>query len=123
MPRVRIKDNRPNGPERRNTLWKCIHESNIIIYKVEKANDAFIIIASDETVEELTTAPKKQIFSKEGYEVLNPPELTAKKTVVITSVDEYITGHTKEAIQSEIARSNTWAQVEEVIILPTTKRA
>lgn len=118
MPKIKIKDHSPTASNRRGKIWEIIGVINAPIYKLNETSGGFFAIGDDNSIEKLCLSENKEIFRNNSFEILNPPELNARKTVVVRGVDRQIADYTAEEIAANIASSNNWASVEEAIKLP-----
>ncbi|XP_076052830.1 uncharacterized protein LOC143032244 [Oratosquilla oratoria] len=82
---------------------------------------ASILTFNDTTTETLCQKQTKDQFSNNGFDIQDPPELNANRTLVITQVDPHVTNHTQQEIKAEIERLNINTAVTEVITLPRTQ--
>lgn len=121
MPKVRIKNLRPNDPQRLTRLWECIGTSGIFAQNIIEANKDFIVIANDETIENITARPLKEKATQHGFEVIPPPEAIAKRTLVIKNINKNIQDSSNDEVKESIERSND-VVVEEVIRIPSAPR-
>lgn len=120
MARIRIKDKDPNSPRRRATLWQCLGKAKINPKGIRDTNAAFYVIAEDEMIEKLMAQDCRNIFNQNKFEIQDPPEYNAMRTVVIKKVDRQIAEYDREEIKTSIERENSWAKIDEVVKLPNT---
>lgn len=106
---------------RRIQVWKLITETQCQAYKVQKAGNGFAVIAGDDMVEKLTQPTPKARFMADGFEIFDPPELNAKRTLVVTQADAHVLGQSAEDIKKELERTKQGVKVVEVIKLPNAK--
>ena len=118
MARIRVKDKKPNEPKRRDKLWQCIGLAHVTAYKVDDEREAYYIVTNDENTEKLLTVESKDIFQHNGFEIQNPPEYNAMRTVTAKYVDRQVSEHREADIKENIEMENAWAKVEEVIKIP-----
>lgn len=124
MGRVRIKDSKPSADDsRRLEVWNVLATTKCVVNKVYKAgnNAGYSIVTQDEELEKITSSGVKEAFSSKGFEVVDPPELNANKTIVVTNADPYILSKTDEEIGNELERTKTGVKVKQVIRLPTAR--
>jgi len=121
MPQVRIKDKAPQAKRGKPAIWEQICKAGIIVNKVIETRGAFVVICSEQTVEELLKATIISQFKEANLEILIPPETNANRTIVVRGIDERILDHSCDEIKEELQRCNDWAQVNEVIIIPNIK--
>jgi len=77
----------------------------VTVYKVE-AKYAFYAIANDGTIEKLLSTDCKAIFQKQQFEIRDPPEYNAMKTVTIRNIDQQIINYGESEIIETIKREN-----------------
>ena len=118
MARIRVKDKKPNEPRRRDLLWQSIGLAHATTYKVDDAKDAYYLVTSDENVEKLLSIESKDIFKQNGFEIQNPPEYNALRTITAKYVDRQVLEYREDDIKKNIEKENEWAKVEEVIKIP-----
>ena len=123
MPKIRIKDHKPNHGNRKVLLWNKLMHNNLLIYKMEEpSRNFFVIISSDEVIEKLLTPKLKEVLRKDDFEVLTPPQFNANRTLVVKNVDSLITSVDPEDLKNDIERRNDWAKVTEVITIPNAPK-
>ena len=119
MPKVRVKDHRPNLGNRKVLLWNKLMNNNLLVYKIEEQNrNHFVVVSSDEVVEKLLTSKIKEAFRREDFEILTPPQFNAERTVVIRNIDPIITEVDIEELKNDVERRNEWAKITEMIKIP-----
>ena len=119
MGKVKIKDLKatPGDPRRRHALWTLAYRLDLSFQKVIASYGGFTVLASDETVELIIE--KSSDFQGEDFLVIDPPELRAMRTLILTGVDDFITSHPPVEIKQEIERANRNCKVMEVILIPS----
>lgn len=121
MGRVRIKDRQSStGDQRRHLLWKLMFDNSIAVNKVHGSGNGYVVLANDDDVEKMLVTELKAKFSQNEFEIIDPPELNAKRTMVITGADSHISSFECQQIASEIERVNKGIKIVKVIKLPTT---
>jgi len=118
MARIRIRDKNPTSSGRRAKIWQCFGQAKVTVYKVEDVKNAFYAVANEETIEKLMSTDCKAIFQTQQFEIQDPPEYNAMRTVTIRNIDRQIIDYEESEIKETIERENGWAKVEEVIKLP-----
>ena len=121
MPSVKIKDNQP-GPTRRNKLWECLGVCKIDIWKMKDGKGVYFVILDKENCQKLLDTDVKATFKSKSFEVLNPPDLNANKTLVIRNLDRQIDEWDEDNIKQYLMERNEWLKVENVIKIPTTSK-
>ena len=118
MARIRVKDKRSNEPKRRNTLWQCLGLAHATAFRIDDAREAFYMVTNEDYVEKLLSMESKSIFQQHGFEIQNPPEYNAMRTITARYVDRHVSEHREVDIKENIEKENIWAKVEEVIKIP-----
>ena len=127
MVRLRVKDHQHQpgagaGVEtRRLALCQLVYDSGFRVHRVFKAGTGFVILADDHVIEDIVESGNAAKFKAQGFEPLEPPELNAKRTIVLTGVDTFISMHNNQDIAQEIERSNPTLKVSAVVKLPRSK--
>lgn len=71
-------------------------------------------------VNTMISAKGPDVIKKRKFETVIPPDLKAKKSVILKGRDKDLTHQTEEELKYEMETKNTWAKVEEVIKLKNT---
>ena len=58
----------------RERLYKCFHQTGIIVNKVVRHNNIFFLIAEDEQLDKILDEDNVKIFDNEGFTIRPPPE-------------------------------------------------
>ena len=123
MPKIRIRDHKPNQGNRKILLWNRLMTNNLLVYRVEDQNRShFVVISSDEVIEKLLTPKIKETLQKDDFEVLTPPQFNANRTLVVRNVDSIITSIEEDELKNDIERRNDWAKVSDVIKIPNAPK-
>ena len=86
-----------------------------MVYKVTESKDAFFLVTDGSQMDQLLTNENKQIFKSHGFELQNPPEFSAARTVVVKGVDDYISHQTEEELLRSIKINHSNINVEKII--------
>lgn len=105
------------SPQRNDELCGLICELGIKFSKCLPANnDSFVVVCADELNVDMLISPKTTTaLDKKGFQIAIPPQLKAKKTIILKSLDKRINKETEEDLKTDIENKNTWAKVEEVV--------
>ena len=108
MARVKIKH--PNStPKTKQQLLQILSINLVYATKIVTLNDGFIIITStDEDLDKIFQKKAYQELIEEGFAPVLPPEIRAKRTVIIFNVEEEIKGNTENDIKEELINKNKW---------------
>ena len=119
MGRVKIKDLQPAAEAtRRAALWGLIKRLGLAVNRIFKAYGGFVLVVNDDKVESFITPNTKEIFTRDKFEIIEPPELQSKRTLVLTGVDEYILSFSEEELKEAIMDNRPSLKVTKVIKLP-----
>ncbi len=122
MPRVKIKHPKPDAGNKLKLL-KILSEELIYATKIVITPDGFVVITKDD--EEIDNIFAKKIIEKlaaEDYTPIIPPELRAKRTVLLFNVDEVIHNHQENEIIEEITANNLWIPtIDSIFKIPRTR--
>ena len=122
MPRVRVRDLKPHQGNRKQVLWNKLMNLNLLVYKINEVNRAFIIISSDDVIERLLSQSVREGLKREDFDVQTPPEFLASKTFVIRNIDSMVSIVDEEELRLDLESRNEWLKVEEVIKLPNAPK-
>ncbi|ORD93408.1 hypothetical protein ECANGB1_2305 [Enterospora canceri] len=123
MPRVRIKHPDPNGAAKIHLL-RILSEHLIYATKIIPVNDGFIVLTgTDEEIDKIFNTNLQRSLNDQNFNPIVPPELRAKRTIVIFNVDEYIYNQPTKEIEDELIGENSWLQdgIESIFKVPRTK--
>ena len=110
-----MKDLDP-GPNRKIKVWNTLINLGINVQTVKEAYGGYFILGADQIIEKVTE--NAQEFRKNNFEILDPPELKAKRTIVLTGVCEHIPDYSDKEIQDEVTHANPTIRATEVIRIP-----
>ncbi len=109
MARVRIKNKSTNSKEKKIKLLEILCSNHIHTTKVFDATEGYVILpVSEEHAEKLFTKEIKSKLEESGFTPILPPQLRAKKSIIVTRVDELIYDHNEQDIAEEIIKNNGW---------------
>ena len=71
MDRIRVKELRPITPTeaRKLQVWQLVYDLKYEAYKVHISEQGYVILASEDFLEKLTTIKSKATFAQHGFEV------------------------------------------------------
>ena len=100
---------RPNTREKKLKLIEILCCREIKISRVINANDGFVVLTTNEQHADSIFKPDvKQELTRNNFIPVMPPELKAKKSVIIPRVDDLIYEWSELEIGEEITRQNSW---------------
>lgn len=117
--RVRIKSLQGGlNPQRKSLLRERLYENGVKFSRLIQAPDSFICICLSDNDVDLTISTKLiDKLKKIHFDVVIPPPLRAKKSVIIRRLDPDVTDHSEEEIKHDIERRNVWAKIDEIVKL------
>ena len=118
MGKIRLKDLRPGQGDRRLAAWEVIKSLQLSFNKIERTNNGFAIIAEDGEIEKMINADSSRKFLDNGFETNDSPLINAKRTLVLTGVDEFVLINSDDEILAEFERVNQGMKVSRIIRLP-----
>ena len=123
MPRIRIRDLKPDHGNRKRLLWNQLLNLNLLVYQLQVPNkNSMVVVSSDEIIEKLMSPSIKDKLGKEGFEVTTPPEFLANRTFVLRNIDTLISEQECDFLKEDIEQRNSWLKVIEVIKIPTAPK-
>ncbi len=98
MARVKIKSE-DTTQSNRIILLRILSANIIYATRIITVQDGFIVLTrSDEEVDKIFQQKTQQELTNNRFLPILPPELKAKRTVLIFNTDEYIYNHTEKEI-------------------------
>lgn len=118
MPQVKIKHPRPGDPRglKREILEILAPGVKVTGFKIIR--DGAIVILDNENDIDKLLHDKTEALKKKNYEPLIPPEIRAKRTVVLTRIEDIIYENSEQEIHDEIENKQEWAKVTNVYKFP-----
>ena len=105
--------------DNKNGLCNAIYEQGIKFSRIIPTGDTFIVVClSEDEVDKLIATPTSTELKSKKFEVVIPPHLKAKKTVIVKRLDRDLTVQSVEALSCDIEQRNHWAKVEETVKFP-----
>ena len=118
MGRVKVKDKNPSQG-RYDTLWEILYSSlGLKITRIHRERNVFTVLMNDEELDKLLELENKSIFNENQFELMIPPECTAKRTVAVRGVEEYVMKKRNDEIKRELEEQQAWLKVEDIIRIP-----
>ena len=62
----------------------------------------------------------KETFNKNGFQITTPIEYDALRSVIVKHLDKVLDEYSNDDVIESIHQANHWAQVKEVVRIPTT---
>ena len=110
MARLKIKSDNSREPSRKSVLLEILSNADIYITKLIPVNDGFIIITIDEDQDKVFQEGVKTKLTENNFHTVLPPELKAKRSVIIFKVDPHIYNNSESDITRELQTHNEWIQ-------------
>ena len=120
MPRVKIKHPDPNDKAKLQLL-RTLSESLVYATRIIPTKDGFVVIArTDEDVDKVFKEKLMKELKHQNFNPILPPELRAKRTIVIFNIDENILKHKEQDIIDEFLAENIWmnAGIDNIFKIP-----
>ncbi len=123
MARIKIKS-RQNGREQKLKLLEVLYRMDIEICRIITAHDGFVVLTINEHFADyIFKYETKHELSSHDFSPVIPPELNAKKSVIIPRVDDVV--YEKNIVDSgeELIRQNSWIgedKIEDVYKFPNS---
>ena len=110
MPRVKIKHpNRSN--EDKLTLLNILAQHEVYAIRIFTTYDGYgILTSNDDEVDKMFRNACLEALEQNNFYPILPPELKAKRTLLLFSLEDHITNRTKEEIKEEIEKENNWTR-------------
>ena len=119
MPGIRIINRLPEQEGRRTLLYTLFGETGLLVNGLRDSGNAYYAITHENQLDVFLSDETKQKFIDQGFQVLNPPEFNAIKSIIVKNVDKQIEAYGPEEIQTNIENNNHGIIIETLIKLPT----
>ncbi len=109
MGRIKIKS-RKNGTEEKLKLLEILCRNEVEISRIITSNDGFVVLTVTElSADAIFYHDIKQELMSQDFSPVMPPEMKAKKSIIIPRVDDVIYEKKNVVdIGEELTRENTW---------------
>lgn len=117
MARIKLKHPRPKIRSSKDDLIRTLGKFEIYATRIFETENGFVVTTKDDQDTDLFFDSRTQEeLGSYGFTSVTPPELKAKKSILLFKVDDYVYEKRVEDIKSELEEKNPWAkdQVEEV---------
>ncbi|MPC49820.1 hypothetical protein E2C01_043634 [Portunus trituberculatus] len=109
MPRVKIKANDSKDPRKQSCLLGILSNNEIYATKLIPLSDGFAVITStDEDLDQIYQLQTCSELEEYGFFPQIPPELKAKRSIIVFNVKPHIFKNTEEDITHELQQHNSW---------------
>ena len=110
MARVKIKHKSPSTTTK-TKLLETLSKNLIYVTRVIVLSDGFVVLTrTDEDLDAIFKGDCAQDLQNNDFQPILPPELRAKRTVLIFRVDDHIFSRDEEEIQENLLKENSWMQ-------------
>ena len=119
--RIRIKHGWPKEKTQQKTLLETLAKNDIYVTRIITIDDGYIVLThSDDDMDRIFQTECQAALNVRGFIPTMPPELKAKRSIILFRVDDIIYNNEEDEIKEEIERRNGWAKegVESVYKFP-----
>ena len=115
MGRVKIKHKKAKEKRYKGELLQILALQHIYATKIIQTNDGFVVLTrtDDDSDKILSKEISKQLKDK-NYEPVTPQELKAKRSILLTRLDDYIYQNSEDDIRHEITQQNEWIKMDDI---------
>lgn len=114
--RFKYTDREKRRPNKEEVSAICFAKFKTPIAAFFDTPDGFrAVFRSDGDAERLFTSEAKKELDKVNLTIIAPPEMKAKRTLVIKRLESFIGSKEKDEIKKEIEEQNNWMKIKEVI--------
>lgn len=111
MARIKVKHPNPREPETRTKLLETLSKHQIFATKIVPLDDSLIVLTSDTIeAEKIFGSTCNSELLKQNFAPILPPEIKARRTIILTRIDDYIYNNSEEEIKEELAQNNSWIE-------------
>ncbi len=111
MPRIKIKSSDSKDPRKKSGLLAILSNNDIYVTKLIPVSDGYVIITSnDEDLDKVFQQKTTSELNENDFYPLIPPELRAKRSVIVFNVDPHIFNNEEQEIQDELQEHNEWVK-------------
>ena len=108
MTRVKIKHPSPSQ-HLRIKLLQILSQNLIYATKIITLNDGFVVLTrNDEDLDKIFQGTCQDEIKKANFTPTLPPEIRARRTIIILNVYDTIKDHTEKEIEEELIKENNW---------------
>ncbi|MPD02874.1 hypothetical protein E2C01_098481 [Portunus trituberculatus] len=123
MPRVKIKTSSPSGTNKQKLL-RTLSDQLIYATRIITTPDAFLVLTrTDDDADKIFSSTTLDLLKADNFQPLLPPEIRAKRTIVLRNTDEHIYNNTEKEIEAELLNENDFLNegIENIFKIPKTK--
>lgn len=117
LPTVRLRSIDKQQPTEINKIVELAYGLfNVPFTRIFKTSEGYKAICRNEyDADKILNKSAQDELDKIGLQVIIPPEMKAKRSVIIKQLDQIIGTHSAEDIKEEIENQNDWIKVSEVV--------
>ena len=109
MARVKIKVKNSQEGQNKIQLLRILSQNQVYATKIITLPDGYVVLTkSDDDLDIIFSKDIKAILTEANFSPLVPPELKAKRSVILFRVDDHIYNNSAEEIKGELINENTW---------------
>ena len=115
--RIQLKKIDPTTPILREKIFQtCFEHLNAPLIRLTDTLHGYNAITDDpNTIDKLTSPRATELFKSINLTAVIPPDLRAKRTVFVRSLDSHVGSRTEEEIKTEISKHNHSLKIARVI--------
>ena len=115
MPKVKIKHKHSKDGKNKILLLQILAENHIYATRIPTTFDGFIVLTrTDEDIEKILSKELSIKLKSKSFLPVIPPELKAKRTVIMTRLDDYIYKNTLDVLTEELIANNEWISEDDI---------
>ncbi len=115
MARIKIKCRTPDDRDKKLKLIEILSRKDIEISRIFNTNDEFVVLTLNEhNADNIFDTDTKHEFTHNDFTPIMPPDLKARKNVIIPRVDDLIYEKNVVDIGEEIIKENDWIKEDEI---------
>lgn len=119
---VRVKIKTAKDPSNKINLLGICSKNGIRVTRVHEAADGYTLIcASIDDIDVLLSDRVQDLLTACALVCIAPPQLKARRSVIVRRVDNHIYEHSVDEIRGEVQDKNSWADVVDVVKFPNSK--
>ena len=124
MARVKIKHKNAKDRKTKSQLLQTLALQHIYVTRIIELHDGLVVLTkTNEDTDKILSKEVSKELKKKNFDPITPPEIKAKRSVILTRLDDYIYKNTKEDLRQELIANNLWIQdedIEEVFKFPNS---
>lgn len=112
-----------HNQNKRDALLKMLYDYHVNCSRIIQANPKLVLVYCNDSNDVDSVFSSKCISDLKvlGYEPIVPPDLRAKRSIIIKRLDSFIHGQSVENIKSELENVNSWLEIYDIYKFPKSK--